>query len=241
MVHQPRPPVPVLLVHQPRPPVPAGPCPTAPLPFCTIMQANERMPLPQRSRTQSLVLTGLSIALIAVGAIITVPFGPIPFTLQTLMLGIVICLLPPAYSVAAVGGYLALGCIGFPVFSGMRGGIAVLAGPTGGFLVGFLVAAVIIALIRSRLLTTKNNTKEAPARPRWFMPALDVSSLVLFSLIYYVMGCLWFMYSTGTSPEASLAACVIPFLLPDAVKAAAALVCIQPVRAALGYGFAPSS
>ncbi|MCL2750847.1 MAG: biotin transporter BioY [Coriobacteriia bacterium] len=195
----------------------------------------------QRSRTQSLVLTGLSIALIAVGAIITVPFGPIPFTLQTLMLGIVICLLPPKYSVAAVGGYLALGSLGLPIFSGMRGGFAVLAGPTGGFLVGFLVAAVIVAFIRSRALHTKDDTKEEPSRPRWFLPTLDISSLVLFSLISYVMGCLWFMYSTGTTLEASLAACVIPFLVPDAFKAAAALICIQPVRAALGFSPAPSS
>jgi len=181
------------------------------------------------------VLTGLSIALIAVGAFITVPLGPIPFTLQTLMLGIAICLLPPAWSVAAVGGYLALGCLGLPVFSGMRGGIAVLAGPTGGFLVGFLAAAVIIAFIRSRALPSSVNTQEPPARPRWFLPALDISSLVLFSLIYYALGCLWFMVSTGASLEASLAACVIPFLLPDAFKIAAALFCVQPVRAALGH------
>ena len=194
--------------------------------------------MPQRSRTQSLVLTGLSIALIAVGAFITVPFGPIPFTLQTLMLGIVICLLPPAWSVAAVGGYLTLGCLGLPVFSGMRGGIAVLAGPTGGFLVGFLVAAVIIAFLRSRALPSQRDTQKTPSRPRWFLPAIDIASLVSFSLIYYVMGSLWFMVSTGTTLEASLAVCVIPFLLPDAFKIAAALICVQPVRAALGHGLA---
>ncbi|MDR2035379.1 MAG: biotin transporter BioY, partial [Coriobacteriales bacterium] len=122
-----------------------------------------------RSKTQSLALTGLSIALISVGALIAVPFGPVPFTLQSLVVGLVICLLPPAYSVAAVGGYLALGCLGLPVFSGMRGGIAVLAGPTGGFLIGFLLAAVIIAFIRSRVLRSKRvevqkttQTKKSP-------------------------------------------------------------------------------
>jgi len=219
----------------------------------TITQADERKSLARRSRTQSLVLTGLSIALIAVGAFITVPFGPIPFTLQTLMLGVVICLLPPAWSVAAVGGYLALGCLGLPVFSGMRGGVAVLAGPTGGFLVGFLVAVVVVAFLRSRALPTQGGTgddvteRTVPSvtpspvphhRPRWFLPTLDVTSLALFSLIYFALGSLWFMVSTGVTLEASLAACVFPFLLPDAIKIAVALICIQPVRAALGHGFA---
>ena len=189
-----------------------------------------------RSRTQSLVLTGLSIALMAVGAFIAVPFGPVPFTLQTMMLGIVICLLPPASSIAAVGGYLALGCLGLPVFSGMRGGFAVLAGPTGGFLTGFLLAAVIVALIRSKVLRSENSGTEACIRKRWFMPVLDVVSLAVFSIIYSVSGSLWFMVSTGATLEATLAACVIPFLLPDALKAVVALVCIQPVRAALGFG-----
>jgi len=149
------------------------------------------------------------------------------------MLGIVICLLPPAYSVAAVGGYLALGCLGLPVFSGMRGGLAVLAGPTGGFLLGFLVAAVLIALIRSWALRPQSDTSRAPSRPRWYLLAVDVSSLTIFSIIYYILGNLWFMVSTGVSFEAALAACVLPFLVPDVLKAAAAFMCVQAVRAAL--------
>jgi len=200
--------------------------------------------MPQRTRTHSLVLTGLSIALIASGALITVPLGPIPFTLQTMMLDIVICLLPSAYSVAAVGGYLALGCLGLPVFSGMRGGIAVLAGPTGGFLVGFLVAAVVIALIRSGALQPRKETAKPASTvhtlqdSRWFLPAVDVLSLIVFSATYYALGCLWFMVSTGVTFEAALAACVLPFLLPDILKAVVALMCVQPVRVALGMGFA---
>jgi biotin transport system substrate-specific component len=103
------------------------------------------------TRTRGLVLSGLSIALLSVGAFITVPFGPVPFTLQTMMLGIVVCILSPKQAVVAVAGYLLLGTLGLPIFAGMRGGIGVLAGPTGGFLVGFLVATVIIAVLRSRL------------------------------------------------------------------------------------------
>ena len=190
------------------------------------------------SRTRSLVLTGLCIALIATGAFITVPLGPIPFTLQTMMIGIAVCLLPPAYSVAAVGGYLALGFLGLPVFSGFRGGIGVLAGPTGGFLVGFLLAAIIIAVMRSLLLASGKTTVGAPARPRWFAPAVDVISLVLLSVTYYTLGLLWFSVSTGATMEAALAATVVPFVIPDIVKAIGAFVCVQPVRIALGLTLA---
>ena len=190
------------------------------------------------SRTQSLVLTGLSIALIAAGAFVTVPFGPIPFTLQTLSLGIVICLLPSTYSIAAVAGYLALGCLGMPVFSGMRGGIGVLAGPTGGFLIGFLFAAVLIALVRNHLLASEHGSvvAEPKSRPLWFLPAVDALSLLILTLVYNTLGTLWFMVSTGASLSAALVACIVPFIVPDIFKAVAAFICVQPVRAALGYG-----
>jgi biotin transport system substrate-specific component len=187
-----------------------------------------------------------------VGAFITVPLGPVPFTLQTLMVGIVVCLLPPAYSVAAVGGYLALGCLGLPVFSGLRGGIGVLAGPTGGFLVGFLLAALVIAVLRSWLLFASDNAAQAARRAptareaaaqvsrrfsrrsSWLLPLLDVISLLVLSLLFYTLGCLWFMVSTGATFEAALAACVLPFVIPDILKSVAAFLCVQPVRAALG-------
>lgn len=184
------------------------------------------------SRTRSLVLTGLSIALIAVGACITVPFGPVPFTLQTMMIGIVVCLLPPLYSVAAVGGYLLLGLFGLPVFSGFRGGIAVLLGPTGGFLLGFLVAALFISFMRSRIIFSRPSSKDQP-RPAWLLPVTDVLSLIIFALLYYTFGSLWFMVSTNATFEASLAVCVLPFIVADILKAAAAFVCIQAVRKAI--------
>ncbi len=89
------------------------------------------------SRTRSVVLCGLSIALLAVGAAIVVPLGPIPFTAQTLMLFLIMLILTPKEAVIAVAGYLVLGAIGLPIFSAFRGGPGVLLGPTGGFLIGW--------------------------------------------------------------------------------------------------------
>ena len=97
------------------------------------------------ARTRSLAFVGLSIAIMAVSAWVTVPLGPVPFTLQMFALVFAIVVLTPRECIAAVTGYLLLGAVGLPVFSGMRGGIGVLAGPTGGFLWGYLLGAAAAA------------------------------------------------------------------------------------------------
>ena len=91
------------------------------------------------SRSRMVAFTALSIAIIAVSAWVTVPFGPVPFTLQMFAVSFAILVLEPKQAIAAIAGYLVLGAIGVPLFSGMRGGIGVLLGPTGGFLWGYLI------------------------------------------------------------------------------------------------------
>ena len=81
-------------------------------------------------RTRSVVFVGLTIAIMAVSAWVVVPLGPIPFTLQMFAITFAIVVLSPKEAIAAITGYLLLGAVGVPVFSGMRGGIGVLAGPT---------------------------------------------------------------------------------------------------------------
>jgi biotin transport system substrate-specific component len=178
------------------------------------------------SRTRSVVLCGLSIALLSVGAAIQVPFGPVPFTLQTLMLFLIVLVLTPTEALCAVGGYLVLGAIGLPVFAGFRGGFGMLLGPTGGFLMGFFVAALSAGLLR-RLFGRRTGGFAAAA-------ALDVLCIVVVAFIYYAVGAWWFSFSTGASLSVALATCVLPFLIPDALKAVAAFTCAHPIRAALG-------
>jgi biotin transport system substrate-specific component len=178
------------------------------------------------SRTRSIVLCGLSIALLSVGAMIQLPLGPIPFTLQTLMLMLILLVLTPTEALVAVGGYLVLGAIGLPVFAGFKGGFGVLLGPTGGFLLGFLIAALLVGLLRTPLARR--------VRGLYTAAALDVLSIVVATLVYYAAGSWWFVFSTGATLEAALAACVIPFLVPNILKAVAAFICAQPIRVALG-------
>lgn len=114
------------------------------------VQANSRL----STQTQTVVFCGLSISLMAVSAWISLPIWLVPVTLQTFVMVFVVLLLTPRQCLISITGYLLLGAIGLPVFSSMRGGIGVLAGPTGGFLWGFLLAAIIaltvLGLLRTR-------------------------------------------------------------------------------------------
>lgn len=157
-------------------------------------------------------------ALLAVSAWITVPIGPVPFTLQTLALSFVVVAMPGRVSVLACVCYLLLGGAGVPLFSGMRGGLGVLFGPTGGFILGFLVSAVVAAALR-RLMG------EGMVR--------DVLTAVLAILCSHAIGVLWLATVGGYGIAAAFAVGSAPFLILDAIKAAAGLALAKAVRAAL--------
>ena len=89
-----------------------------------------------RGRTRSIAFVGLPIALMGVSAWVAIPFGPVLLTLQMFALMFALLALTPRECLAAIAGYLALGAVGLPMFSGMRGGIGMLLGPTGGYLWG---------------------------------------------------------------------------------------------------------
>jgi biotin transport system substrate-specific component len=93
-----------------------------------------------------LVWTALMAALVAGGAYLHIPLGPVPVSLQTMFVLLAGFLLGPLYGGAALLLYLAAGLIGLPVFSGGRSGLAHLMGPTGGYIIGFVLAAVVAGL-----------------------------------------------------------------------------------------------
>lgn len=174
------------------------------------------------SRTRSIVFTALAIAIIAVSAWITVPLGPIPFTMQMFAITFAILVLTPRQCIAAIAGYLVLGAVGVPVFSGMRGGFGVLLGPTGGYLWGYLVgvaAAVgILQLLRSRGIDNF---------------ATGVLAGVVFTLIAYMGGWMQYLAISGLDPLAAFVATVAPFIVPDLVKVVLATIVARGVIRAL--------
>ena len=173
------------------------------------------------SRTRSIVFVALSIAIMAVSAWVTIPIGPVPITLQMFAITFAILVLTPKQCMAAIAGYVALGAIGVPVFSGMRGGFGVLAGPTGGFIWGFIVGAAVacavLALLRSRGIDNF---------------AVAVLAGVLFTAVSYACGWAQYMGVAHVDAAAAFAVTVAPFVLVDAAKVVcAAIVARAVVRA----------
>lgn len=185
------------------------------------------------SRTRSIAFVGLSIALLAVSAWISIPLGPVPFTLQTFVVVFACLVLTPLECVAALTGYLALGALGLPMFSSMRGGIGVLAGPTGGFLWGFLLGAAAAIVLRFVLSSAVRRREAARTSSTARAMAVDLAAGFLFLAVSYLCGWAQLMAVTGLGPEAAFIAGVGPFIIIDAVKLVAAVLCARTVKAAL--------
>jgi biotin transport system substrate-specific component len=135
---------------------------------------------------------------------IPLPFTPVPVTLQTLMVLASGALLGSRRGAAAVILYIAEGLAGLPVFSLGRSGIAHLAGPTGGYLVGFIAAAFLAGLFSER---------------GWDRHGLlAYAGLMIADLALFVPALLWLGVFTGFSNVLVMGA--LPFFLADALKAA---------------------
>ena len=140
-------------------------------------------------------------ALICLCSWISLPIGDIAFTLQTFAVLLTLALLGGGWGTVAIGIYLLLGAVGMPVFSGFRGGFGQLLGVTGGFLWGFLFSGLVYGLLE--------RFGKLPA-------------MLGAQLICYLCGCLWFSLYSGGGFAFVLLRCVVPFLIPDAVKLALA-------------------
>lgn len=190
-----------------------------------------------QSRARSIVFVAIAIALTAACAMVTIPLGPIPFTLQNFAISFIVLTLKPKEAVAAIAGYLLLGAIGLPVFAGFSGGIAKLAGPTGGFLWGYLVGgiAAVGILVAGRKL--RGNREAVAKSARWQQVLLsagwEMAAMLALICIIDVCGCLQYMTLYQVDFLAAFLVCAAPFLVVDICKAIAAIVCAQAVRAAL--------
>ena len=157
----------------------------------------------------------LGVALMAVCAWIQIPMT-IPFTMQTFAVVAVAGLLGPWRGLAAMVVYLLLGVVGVPVFAGFRSGAGVLLSATGGYILGFVFAALITGL-----LTWKFGRSVLSL----------VGSMVAGLAVCYLFGTLWFcyVYATGYGFGAALMKCVVPYLLPEVVKIALAVLVVRRV------------
>jgi biotin transport system substrate-specific component len=167
-----------------------------------------------------MVLASLMAALTAVGAYIHVPIGPVPIVLSTLFVLLTGLLLGSRWGLASMGLYLLVGAIGIPVFAGGRGGLAHFFGPTGGYLLGYILSAWVTGLISEH--------------SRGFL-ILEIFAVVVGSLAIYGPGVPWLKMVAHLSWTKTFVVGMIPFLIGDAVKASVALILARSVRPILHH------
>ncbi|MBR2280633.1 MAG: biotin transporter BioY [Ruminococcus sp.] len=170
----------------------------------------------EKTNLLNLVYVAMFAAIITICAQIQIPTA-VPFTLQTLGVFVASAMLGWKRGTLSVAVYILLGLIGVPVFAGFTGGAGVLFGLTGGYIIGFLFTAFIVGFMCDKL-----------GRKLWVLAL----SMALGLLACYVFGTVWFMliynYTMGSiSLFSALGMCVVPFLLFDAIKIAAAVVLVN--------------
>ncbi|MGI5863730.1 MAG: biotin transporter BioY [Myxococcales bacterium] len=150
------------------------------------------------------VFFGLVIGLSSLVAI-PLPFTPVPLTLQTMTVLLAGLLLGSRLGALSVIAYIGQGLVGMPVFASGAWGLARLAGPTGGYLVGFVFAAALVGVLAERGWDRR--------------AATTVAAMVLGNAVIYGFGVLWL--ASFVPPQAALLQGAVPFLAGDAMKIAA--------------------
>lgn len=147
---------------------------------------------------------------------ITIPF-PIPFTLQTFGVYCALLLLGGKAGTISLFLYILLGVVGLPVFSGFSAGMGHLISPTGGYIWGFILCALLY--LGTEKLADKNHKTK-------------IFILALGTALCYTAGTLWFIFSTGNynSLWQIISICVLPFTIPDFLKILLAVFICKKVR-----------
>lgn len=175
-----------------------------------------------RGKTYDMAYIAVFAVLMAVCSWISIPTA-IPFTMQTFAVFLAVSVLGGKRGTMAVIVFVLLGAVGLPVFSGFTGGLHIILGNTGGYIIGFIFAGLLMWFLE-RLF----------GRRIW----VQAVSMLLGMVTYYVLGTVWFMfvYMRTTGPvgvTAVLGWCVLPFIIPDLVKAALALFVGNTLRGPL--------
>ena len=157
-------------------------------------------------KVRNMALCGLFTAVLAICAWISVPMGDTVITLQTFGIFLTLGLLGGKRGTVTVLVYLLLGAIGAPVFSGFRGGLGALLGTTGGYIFGFMSTSILYCM-----MTSIKDT-----------PRIRLIAMVLGLLLCYICGSWWYMTRYLTAAQTTLGQvllkCVVPYLIPDAIK-----------------------
>ena len=172
--------------------------------------------------TLAMVQIALCTALMCIAAQISVPLPiGVPFTLQVLMVILIALILRPLYALIAQSLYTLLGIIGLPVFSGGKSGVGTILSPTGGFIIGFILAAFLVSLLKGSGEGKFGLVRYILAAVLVGIPAIYLPGIALFMV--YTQADLWKAIVTLTSV----------FILIDLAKCVIAALAAVPLNKAL--------
>lgn len=187
-----------------------------------------RVPMRQNnslSDTRNLVLCAVCAAITCILAPLSIPLaGGVPISLATFAVMLAGVLLGGTLGAFSQLIYVLLGAVGLPVFAGWSGGLGNVLGMTGGYIIGYIPCAWLTGLIYKKF---GSNAKKS-VKILFMILGMTAGNIAL-----YVIGTAWFMVVTGMTLEASLAACVIPFIPGNFIKMAAVIIIALPVEAAI--------
>jgi len=168
------------------------------------------------------VLILLFANLTALGAWISIPlpFSPVPITGQTLMVLLAGAILGSRRGAASQLTYLVEGAAGLPVFAGGTAGVVRIVGPTGGYLIGFIVAAALVGWLYEHGASRR--------------PLMGVGAMLVGNVVIYLLGVIWLTRFVGGDPRVALVQGVLPFIPGDILKSLLAAGVIPSARWTLG-------
>lgn len=165
---------------------------------------------------QDMCMIGMFTAIIVIMAQISIPMPMgVPMTMQTFAITLAAIVMGAKNGTIASLIYVLLGAIGVPVFANFSGGVGIVVGATGGFIMAFPIMALIIGLGAD--FYKKNRA--------WLIVGILVGTVV-----NYIGGTLWYCFVTGNGFMAGLAGCVLPFIPTAIIKAVLAVIVGMPVR-----------
>jgi biotin transport system substrate-specific component len=166
------------------------------------------------SKTRDLVQIALFAAILCIVAPFSIPIGDVPISLTNLIIYFSVYLIGWKRGTASYIIYMLLGAVGLPVFSGHTGGIAKLVGPTGGYIIGFILMAIISGIVIEKF----NNI------------AVRALGMLAGLIVTYLFGTVWLAIGLGRGFTEALAIGVLPFIVVDIAKIVVVALVGQPVR-----------
>lgn len=166
-------------------------------------------------KTAKLTFMALMAAVLCVLAPISLSVGAVPVSVATFVIYVMVYIIGYKYAVASVGLYILIGLTGLPVFSGYIGGLSRLAGPTGGYIIGYIFMAFVGGCLLEKI-------------GRKYLQA--IISYVAATVVLYVFGTIWYVVISGSDMWGALVVCVFPFLIFDFVKIIAGVLVGSKMR-----------